>query len=251
MEVAMAEQKQGLAAKFLAWMIANNPDLLFAIIRNTRPNLSLSGTGPAFVTAFPGVQKARSRPDVFNVTYAPMMDPSVGPYMLGRDCTEINQRDKGIMRAYMRMEDLPAIRQKVRDLANKSVESQIYTKNQIEVVSTLSRLVPIQLTGEYFGFPGPDLASMFRWGRATQYDMFHNLDNDPKVHQDNIVAGHEMRAYLTELLPKRRAQLKAGEKLDDIFSRLLESHFASSIGFDDERIITNIMGTLVGGVETT
>jgi hypothetical protein len=72
-----------------------------------------------------------------------------------------------------------------------SVKKQLYAQNQIEVVSTLSRRVPIQLTGEYFGFPGPDLASMFRWARATQYDMFHNLDNDPKVHQDNIDAGQD------------------------------------------------------------
>jgi hypothetical protein len=232
-------------------MIANHPDLLFAIIRNTIPNLALGRTGPVFVTRFPDVQEALSRPDVFNVTYAPMINPSVGPFMLGRDCTEINQRDKGIMRAFMRMEDLPSVRQKVCQLANDAVESQIYTSNQIDIVSTLSRLVPIKLTVEYFGFPGPDPASMFRWSRATQYDMFHNLDNDEKVHQDNVAAGHEMRAYLTTLLPQRRAQLQKGEPLDDIFSRLLKSEFASPIGFDDERLITNIMGTLVGGIETS
>ncbi|MEY9880605.1 hypothetical protein [Bradyrhizobium sp. USDA 328] len=221
----MAEQKQGPAAKFLKWMIAKHPDALFAFIRRVRPNLSLGAAGPVFITRFPDVQEALSRPDIFNVTYAPMMDPSVGPFMLGRDCTEINQRDKGIMRAFMRMEDLPAIRQKVHSLANASVEKQIYTQNQIDVVSTLSRLVPIQLTREYFGFPGPDLASMFRWSRATQYDMFHNLDKDPKVHQDNIDAGQEMRAYLTQLLPQRREQLKNGAPLEDVFSRLLNSHF--------------------------
>src|ERR1044072_8917237 len=110
--MAQANSK-GLVAKFLGWMIANHPDLLFAIIRNTLPNLVLGATGPVFSTRCPDVQEALSRPDIFNVTYAPMIDPSVGPYMLGRDCTEINQRDKGIMRAFMRMEDLPAIRQKV------------------------------------------------------------------------------------------------------------------------------------------
>jgi cytochrome P450 len=99
-------------------MIANHPDLLFAIIRNTIPNLALGRTGPVFVTRFPDVQEALSRPDVFNVTYAPMIDPSLGPFMMGRDCTEINQRDKGIMRAFMRMEDLPSVRQKVCQLAN-------------------------------------------------------------------------------------------------------------------------------------
>jgi cytochrome P450 len=60
-----------------------------------------------------------------------------------------------------------------------------------------------------------------------------------------------MRTYLTGLLPQRRKQLDAGAQLDDILSRLLNSDFAPSIGFDDERIITNIMGTLVGGIETT
>lgn len=248
----MAEQKsQGLAARFLAWMIQNKPDTLFAIIRNTRPNLALGKSGPAFITRFNDVQEALSRPDIFNVTYAPMMDPSVGPYMLGRDCTEINQRDKGIMRAYMRQEDLPDVREKVRQLVNDAVESQLYDNKQIEVVSTISRMVPVKLTGEYFGFPGPDTASMFRWSRATQYDMFHNLDNDPQVHEDNIRAGQEMRAYLEQLLPRRRAQIRAGEPLDDIFSRLLKSEFAESIGFGDERIITNMMGTLVGGIETS
>jgi len=248
----MAQTKpKGPAAKFLEWMIRNHPDLLFALIRNTRPNFALGSTGPVFITRFPDVQEALSRPDVFNVTYAPMMDPSVGPYMLGRDCTEINQRDKGIMRAFMRIEDLPDVRQKVRSLVNEAIEAQIYNQNEIEVVSSISRLVPIRLTGEYFGFPGPDMASMFRWARATQYDMFHNPDRDPKVHQDNIVAGQEMRAYLTKLLPQRRQQLQAGAQYDDIFSRLLKSQFAPSIGFDDERIITNIMGTLVGGIETS
>ncbi len=245
------QRPQGLAARFLGWMIAKHPDLLFAIIRNTRPNLALPGNGPVFVTRFPDVQEALSRPEVFNVTYAPMMDPSVGPYMLGRDCTEINQRDKGIMRAYMRIEDLPVIRRKVRELADAAVEAQLYTANRIEVVGSLSRMVPIQMTGEYFGFPGPDLESMFRWSRATQYDMFHNLTNDEKIHQDNITAGQEMRAYLTELLPERRAELQTNQQRDDILTRLLRSHFPAVIGFDDERIVANIMGTLVGGIETT
>lgn len=246
-----SEQKKGIVARFLAWMIANHPDLLFAVIRNTRPNLALGSAGPVFITRFPDVQEVLSRPDVFQVTYAPMIDPSVGPFMLGRDCTEINQRDKGVMRAFMRQEDLPAVRLKVRELVDEAVTAQLYQNNRIEVVSTLSRMVPVRLTGAYFGFPGPDLASMFRWSRATQYDMFHNLDNDPAVHADNIAAGHEMRAYLDGLLPERRAEIEAGVPRDDILSRLLRSQLAPVIGFDEERVVTNIMGTLVGGIETT
>lgn len=247
------EQKkpEGLAARFIAYMLQNKPDLLFAIIRNTRPNLVTKKEGPVFVTRYLDVQEVLSRPDIFNVTYAPMMDPSVGPYMLGRDCTEINQRDKGIMRAFMRMEDIPAIKDMSAKLAAEAIDSQQFDSKEIEVVSTLSRWVPVKLTGEYFGFPGPDLPTMFRWSRATQYDMFHNLDRNEEIHQENIKAGHEMRAYLQRLLPERKAKITAGEPLDDVFSRLLKSTFDTEIGFDEERVITNVMGTLVGGIETT
>lgn len=242
--------KKGLAARFLGYMIENKPDLLFRIIRNTRPNLVTPNNGPVFITRFNDVQEALSRPDVFNITYAPMIDPSVGPFMLGRDSTTINQRDKGIMKSLMQREDLPAIREKVAHLVNEAVERQMQSR-KIEVVNTVSRWVPLKLTGEYFGFPGPDMESMFRWSLATQLDMFHNLDHDSVIHQNNIDAGREMKAYLQKLMPERREALKQHPQMDDILSRLMKSHFPDAIHFDDERIMVNIMGTLVGGVETT
>jgi len=245
-----AQEEKGVVARFLAWMIKNKPDLLFAIIRNTRPNLVTPGKGPVFVTRFRDVQEALERPEIFNVTYAPMIDPSVGPFMLSRDATTINQRDKGIMRALIQREDLPKVRGIIADLTKTQIGRQM-DKREIEVVGTLSRRVPIELTGAYFGFPGPNQETMFRWSRATQYDMFHNLDKDPKIHQDNLEAGREMKEYLSTLIPQRRQALQDDPGLDDILSRLLKSTFPNAIGFNEERIATNIMGTLVGGVETT
>lgn len=242
--------KKGLFAQFIEYMVRQKPDIFFKVLRNTLPIFGNKKTGPVFITRFNDVQEALSRPEVFRVVYAPMMDPSVGPFMLGRDDTTINQRDKGIMRSLMQREDLPAIRSKVAKLVDTAVNEQL-DKKSIEVVSTISRRVPVQLTGEYFGFPGPDEASMFRWSRATQYDMFHNQDNNPKIHQDNIEAGHEMKAYLDNLLPKKRKAIEEDPELDDILARLLKSKFVDAIHFDDSRIVTNIMGTLVGGVETT
>ena len=244
------KRKQGPGAKFLEYMIQNKPDLFFKIIRNSRPNLVTPKNGPVFITRFRDVQEALERPEIFNVTYAPMMDPSVGPYMLGRDCTTINQRDKGIMRSLMQREDLPGIRSTVAALVDCAVKSHEQNR-KIEVVSSVSRWVPVKLTGEYFGFPGPDLEAMFRWSRATQFDMFHNLDDDPAIHQENIDAGTEMHAYLKVLIPQRRKALQENPQLDDILSRLLKSEFPEEIHFDEARIGANIMGTLVGGVETS
>jgi hypothetical protein len=124
-------------------MIANHPDLLFAIIRNTIPNLALGRTG--FCHPVSGRAGSAEPARCFQRNLRPD-DRSVGRSVhAGARLHEINQRDKGIMRAFMRMEDFPSVRQKVRQLANDAVESQIYTSNQIDIVSTLSRLVPIKL----------------------------------------------------------------------------------------------------------
>lgn len=248
--MSTGKNKKGIIARFLEYMVRQKPDIFFKILRNTLPIFGNKKTGPVFITRFDDVQETLSRPDVFRVVYAPMMDPSVGPFMLGRDDTTINQRDKGIMRAVMQREDLPRIRAMVAALVDDAVKEQL-DKKSIEVVSTISRRVPVQLSGKYFGFPGPDEASMYRWSRATQYDMFHNQDNDPKIHQDNIDAGREMKSYLNKLLPEKRQAIREDPAMDDILARLLKSSFVDSIHFDDERIVTNIMGTLVGGVETT
>lgn len=245
-----SKKKKDLGARILEYLIRQKPDIFFKVLRNLKPILALPKNGPVFITRFNDVQEALSRPGVFRVTYAPMMDPSVGPFMLGRDNTTINQRDKGIMRSLIQREDLPHVREIVAELTDKAVNEHL-ADGRIEVVSEISRKVPVQLTGAYFGFPGPDIATMKRWSYATQYDMFHNQDNDPEIHAANIAAGQEMKAYLLELIPRRREELAVNSDADDILSRLLKSTFVDAIHFDEARIVTNVMGTLVGGVETT
>ncbi|GJM14577.1 MAG: hypothetical protein DHS20C12_29800 [Pseudohongiella sp.] len=247
-----SEQKKSRARKIIDF-VNNNRDLLdlfFMVLRNTRPNLVLPNDAPVLITRFRDVQEALERPDVFNVPYAPMIDPCVGPYMLGRDDTTINERDKGIMKSVIRREDLPSIRNMVAELTQESIKSQLENK-QIDVVPTLSRHVPLRLTGEYFGFPGPDIEALARWSRATQSDIFYNPENELEVHQASVDAGAEMKSYLKELIRERRAALRKNPELDDVLSRLLKFNFPPEIGFDEERISANIMGTLVGGIETT
>ncbi|MDX8399871.1 MAG: hypothetical protein R8K20_06445, partial [Gallionellaceae bacterium] len=220
--------KQSLAARFVAYMIKEKPDLFFKILRNLKPILLSPSKGPVFITRFNDVQEALSRPAVFNVAYAPMMDPSVGPFMLARDNTVFNQRDKGIMRSLMQREDLPVVRKTVAELVDKTVSEHL-PHGKIEIVGNVSRKVPAQLSGAYFGFPGPNIDAIFRWSRATQYDMFHNQDNNPKIHQDNIDAGTEMKEYLKTLLSERRKELETNPALDDILSRLLKTKFDSAL----------------------
>jgi cytochrome P450 len=154
------------------------------------------------------------------------------------------------MRSLLQREDLPKVRETVAKLTKEQI-ARCKPERKLNVVSEISRMVPVLLTGEYFGFPGPDVDTMKGWSRATQYDMFHNLDNNEAIHQANIDAGKQMHQYLSDFLPQRKAQIEQDPQLDDTVVRLLKSHFVEEIHFDDARIMTNIMGLLVGGIETT
>ncbi len=236
--------------KLLYQWIATQPLALFAELRENRPIFVTPG-GPVLVTRFADVEEALSRNMVFTVRpYAPKMDPSVGPFMLARDGTVYNQRDKGIMRALIQQADMPGVRKTVAGLARAAIQ-QGAADGRLEVVSQLSRRVPVLLTGEYFGFPGPDVATMMGWSYATQYDMFHNPTSDEAVHEASVRAGREMKEYLGRFLPDQLERLRHDPTLDDVVSRLLKTTFPASIGFDMSRIMTNTMGLLVGGVETT
>ncbi|ASC72620.1 Pulcherriminic acid synthase [Halomicronema hongdechloris C2206] len=237
------------------------------------------------VTLFSDVQEVLSRENVFTVKlYASKMDAAVeGPFMLARDNTEINWREKSIMKTMLQPEDLPAVRKMAGDIAKTSLDNHAQA-GEIEVVSQLGRYVPVRVCGDYFGFPGPDLESMYRWSRATQTNFFKNLPNDPQIHEAAVQAGREMTTYLTQLLAEKQAQvtqtspqnLSFGDLLralldklfsgnrsassstppepnamDDVFTRLVKTQFADDILFDDKRIVTNMAGLLIGAVETT
>ena len=65
---------------------------LFPELRQRRPVLDM----PLFVVVsrWADVIELLSRPGTFNVNNVRSMDPSVGPFMLARDLTELNWHDK-------------------------------------------------------------------------------------------------------------------------------------------------------------
>jgi len=221
---------------------------VFAELRRQRPVLVTPG--PTVVTRYADVQEVLSRHKVFTVSgYAPKMDPVVGPYMLARDSTQINERDKGILQAMLLREDLPRVRRVVTRLAEAAIDDGL-DDGRLDVVSQLSRKVPVELCGEYFGFPGPDVATMMRWSRTANLNFFFNLAGDRQTHENAVRVGEEMRQHLGELVARRRAEMERGEERDDVLGRLLTAHFPAVLGFDDERIVANVMFLLIGGVET-
>jgi cytochrome P450 len=215
----------------------------FTELRRSRPILRTPG--PVIVTRYADVQEVLSRETVFSVRlYAPKIDACVGPSMLSRDATVFNERDKSVMKVMLRPEDLPAVETISRRLADDAVMS---AGGRLDVVTGLTRRVPVEVCGEYFGFPGPDVDTMMRWSRTANLDMFANLAGDPALHEASVQVGQEMKQHVDDLIARRRA----GPPRDDILARLLATTFPDAIGFDDERVRTNVIFLLVGGVETT
>lgn len=257
MQIACAEKSKKKVI-FKHW-IDTKPLQLFAELRQKQPIFSLlEKQGPVIVTRFRHVQEVLSRPTVFTVqNYRPKMDPVVGPYMLARDETPLNERDKSLMRMMLRRSDLTRVREQCGKLADEAIDEGL-RHGTLEVVSQLSRKVIAQMVDQYFGFSGPNLKTLLRWSQATQHDMFHNFGNDSQIHEASLRAGSEMRAYLkNQLIPLRRAELKENPHRSDVLSRLLmlsrllKTILPNEIGFSEERIIANIMGLLVGAVETS
>lgn len=216
----------------------------FAELRQFRPILRTPG--PVIITRYADVQEVLSRETVFSVRlYAPKIDACVGPFMLSRDATVCNERDKSVMKVLLPRDDVPAVASIAKRLADEAVTD---ARGRLEVVTGLTRKVPVQVCAEHFGFPGPDVETMMRWSRAANLDMFANLANDPALHEASVQVGREMKQYLDGLIAQRRAGHAQG---DDTLTRLLTTKFPDSIGFDDERVRANITFLLIGGVETT
>jgi cytochrome P450 len=159
----------------------------------------------------------------------------------------------------------------------------------IEVVNQIARRVPAILTIKYFGFEGISPEKIMEWSRATQDDFFHNVTGDETKAKVAVKAGQEMQAALVNLINAKFAQVEELAKKPRNEQTILDRMVISIGAINDEmsvddllqaakgkvylektegedltnlsskelvnrikgRVRTNIIGTLVGGLETT
>jgi cytochrome P450 len=221
---------------------------MYADLRANRPIFAT----PLFVmvTRATDVLDILSAPSLFSVRgNVAAMDPSVGPFMLARDETGINWQEKGIMRATLRWEDLPAIRKLVGETVAASIPE---TTKEADLVPSLGRMVPLRIVQRHFGFAAPD-ADILAWSFATQHAMFRNLTGDPAVVAKCTQAGQQMQSWLWPFLARKWASpATAGPTTaaEDIVGRLINLSRVPDAGFPPDRVLSNVCGLLVGAIET-
>lgn len=220
---------------------------LFAELRERRPVF----VTPAFtvVTRFADVVEVLSHEQVFSVrAFGPRLDAALGaPFMLGRDATPMNWREKGLMQLMLDPRDAADVRELTGHLADELLDAA-WPDGRLEAVNGLFRPVALGVCARYFGVPGPDPQTLGRWTRAIVADGFANFLGDPQIQAASVRAGAEMVGYLRDRLAEHRATLRAGRDLpDDVFARLVRSSLPAVA---DDRIVINMAGLPLGFVES-
>ncbi|MFI7696151.1 cytochrome P450 [Nonomuraea sp. NPDC049655] len=220
---------------------------LFAELRERRPVF----VTPAFtvVTRFADVTEVLAHEQVFSVrAFGPRLDAALGaPFMLGRDATPMNWREKGLMQLMLAPQDAAGVRELTGRLADELLDAA-EPGGRLEAVEGLFRPVALGVCARYFGVPGPAPRTLGRWTRAIVADGFANFLGDPELQAASVKAGAELVGYLRDLLAEHRATLRAGRDLpDDVFARLVR---ASLPAVSDDRIVINMAGLPLGFVES-
>lgn len=217
-----------------------------AVLRRHAPVLKVGSR--VIVTRHADVVEVLDRDEDF--TIAPVNGPSIdrinGPFILAMDRGPEYDRDHAALRACARREDVDRVRELARAAAARAVDAARPAR-RIEVVQTLTRAVPAEMVERYFGFPGPDRATLQRWLRNLFQDAFANPLDDPFVRQAALRSAAELKAWALPEIARRRAAGTAGD--DDVMGRMIALAPAHPYA-DDDWVRRNIAGLVVGAVDT-
>ena len=224
--------------------IADNPEPVFAILREIKPVLVVKNF--ALVTRFADVQEVLARDDVFQVTYGEKMEAVTGGpnFFLGMQNSPEYERDTAHMRTVMRRDDVG----KIVAFVGKTAEDLVAASGgKIDVVQ-LSRTVPVRWVASYFGCPAKSETDLADWATVIFQYLFADLNNDPVLDAAALAAAAKVRPWLDEIIARRKAN---PTQADDVVSRCLALQSLGLPAMDDVSIRNNLLGLIVGAIPTT
>jgi len=221
---------------------------LLWLAREYKPVIRLGGR--VLVLRHADVIDALERQHQLSVTgvYARRMHQTSGDFFLGMDDGRRYRDEERLTRAAMQPGDLDRIRGLFRRRAEAIVREKQLT-GRIDVVTDLARAIPLELLSDYFGVPGPSTAQLDNWMRGLFHYLFFDPGDTERVRTRAQKAGGELRDYMFELIAERRA---LGAPDDTMLDRMIRSYDDAPDGnLDDDGIVRNIGGLIIGAVDTT
>jgi cytochrome P450 len=221
-----------------------------ALLRRFAPILLVGKR--AVVSRHADVVEVLSRDTDFTVSQinAPNINRLDGPFILGMDRSAQYDREAGLLHQAVRREDLDRIRSFVASQAEELIAAR-RSRQRLDVVNDVVRVVAVRVVATYFGMPGPDEATMMGWLRDIFHDVFLNLNNNAEVRAAALRSGNALRAHMDLVIAKRKSQPAAATPPDDVLGRLLALEGAANPWLDDDTVRRNLSGLIVGAVETT
>ena len=224
---------------------AAHPERLFAVMRRVKPILTIKGH--TIVTRFDDVQEVLSRNTVFQVPYADGFRQLTGGrnFFLGMSDTPEYQRDSSNMRVVVRREDIPTrIAPFVTSAATRIVAG---SAGRVDVVDLASQVATGFVT-DYFGTPSPTPRSFAEQSAAISGYLFLSA---PELKAPAMTAASSMLASLRSTVTLRKQSRALGQVKDDVLERCLVLQDAGVPGMDDETLLVNLFGLVVGAIPTT
>ena len=246
--VAGAVQAPSTGQRIFGWL-KGHMDLMFRIARNLVPILVVRFQGRtwALVTRYDDVQEVLTRPNVFDVTYAPKIATIMegDNIFLGMKDEERFTRDKTNMRMTApRAEAVARVAPETARLTAEVIE-RARPAGRLDLAMELSQDVTTRLFGAYFGTPGRSVTEFSGQARGLFGFMFADLSNDParKLAAEPLAAS--MRGYVEAAIAERKL---ARHQHDDILERCLAFQDLGLPGFSDREIRNNMMGLIIGAL---
>lgn len=238
------------ATAMVAGWIRGDWRSLFAELRAEAPVFATPGF--VLVTKFADVHEVLAREKVFTVRPTrPQLDAALGSgFMLSRDATPLNWRERGLMQAMLPPADVPGVRKLVASCADELLDEfhDAATESaHFDVVVDLFRPIASRVCEEYFGYRGVEPATLSHWVRDVIKDCYANPAADPALHAAAVASGAALMSYLRAALGERRA---CPARDDDVFGRVAALPLPAACEFDDERIAVNVAGLPLGFVES-
>ncbi|HEX6372763.1 MAG TPA: cytochrome P450 [Longimicrobium sp.] len=219
---------------------------VFHVLRRWAPLLKLGNR--VVVSRHADVLEVLDRDTDFTISQVngPSIDRINGPFILAMDRGPEYDRDHAALRACARRDDADRVRHLAREASARAIDAA-RPQRRIEAVQRLTRAVPAEMVQCYFGVMGPDRPTLERWLRNLFQDAFANPLDDPFVRQAAIQTAAEVKAWILPEIARRRAEGTAAD--DDVMGRMIallpEHPYA-----DDDWVRRNIMGLVVGAVDT-
>lgn len=256
-DMAKAVQAPSAGQRLFAWL-KGHMDLMFRLARNLLPILVVRFRGRtwALVTRYDDVQEVLTRPNVFDVVYAPKIATIMDGdnIFLGMKDEDRYTRDKTNMRMTApRGEAVARVAPETARLTAEVIDRAL-PNGRLDLAMELTQEVTTRLFGPYFGTPGRSVKAFSDAARGLFGFMFADLFNDPARKQAAEPLAASMRGYLEETIAARKLARGPGDgqaggsRHDDILERCLQFQDLGLPGFSDREIRNNLIGLIVGAL---